>query len=495
MRALLLLLAFPGFLLAQTQRCDIVVYGGTSGGITAGMQAQAMGRSVVVIEPSGRIGGLTTGGLGQTDIGNKHVIGGLSREFYRRILRHYTASAAWKWQQRQDYHPKPQTRIEAGDDTMWTFEPGVALKVYEDWIAETKLKVFRNERLDRRTGVKKYGTRIVAITMESGRVFAAKMFIDATYEGDLMAAAGVSYTVGREANTVYGETLNGVQERHAKHHNLVSGVDPFVKPGQPESGLLPFIDPAGPGQEGAGDNRVQAYCFRLCLTDHPANRIPFHRPDGYNEQWYELLFRNFEAGYTNTPWINSAMPNRKTDINNRDGVSTDFIGQNYDYPEASYPVRDTIVARHRLYQQGLLWTLANHPRVPPAVRANVSQWGLARDEFVESNGWPDQIYVREARRLVSDYVMTQHHCQGREYAKDSVGMGAYTMDSHHVQRYVDATGQVRNEGDVQVGGFPPIRSATAPFAQRSLNASICSCRFAFPPATSPLVPSAWNPSS
>ena len=459
--ALIGLCAFVSFLtvarpvFAQTESYDIVVYGGTSGGLVAGIQAKAMGKSVIVIEPSSRIGGLTTGGLGQTDIGNKQVIGGLSREFYKRLSTYYSAPSAWKWQKREDYHPKPQTKLEPGDGTMWTFEPSVALKVYEDWIAETKLPVIKNERLNRSSGVKKDGPRIVAITMESGRIFAGKMFIDATYEGDLMAAAGVSYTVGREANAVYRETLNGVQTKHAKQHQFVAGVDPYVKPGKPDSGLLPFIDPNGPGEEGAGDKRVQAFCFRMCLTDHPDNRIPFHKPEGYDEQWYELLFRNFEAGYTNTPWINSAMPNRKTDINNRDGYSTDFIGQNYDYPEAAYAGREKIVARHLLYQQGLMWTLANHPRVPASVRQNVSQWGLAKDEFVEGKGWQEQVYVREARRLVSEYVMTQHHCQGKEYAKDSVGMGAYTMDSHNVQRHVDASGRVRNEGDVQVGGFPP----------------------------------------
>jgi hypothetical protein len=434
---------------------DIVVYGGTSGGIVAGFQALAMGKSVLVIEPSARIGGMTTGGLGQTDIGNKQVIGGLSRDFYRRLYRYYQDPSVWKWQQREEYKPKPQTKIDVGDDTMWTFEPGAALRIYQDWIRETGLKVLTNERLNRRRGVKMEQGRIVSITMESGRTFVGKVFIDASYEGDLMAAAGVSYTVGREANAVYGETLNGVQTKNAKHHNFVPGVDPYVKAGKPRSGVLPFIDPKGPGEEGSGDRRVQAYCFRLCLTDHPVNRVPWSKPRGYREEWYELLFRNFEAGYTNVPWINSAMPNRKTDINNRDGFSTDFIGQNYEYPEASYKEREKIVARHLLYQQGLLWTLANHPRVPEHVRREVSRWGVARDEFVESGGWPTQIYVREARRLVSEYVMTQHHCQAREYANDSVGMGAYTMDSHNVQRHIDANGHARNEGDVQVGGFKP----------------------------------------
>jgi hypothetical protein len=452
--AIALFLAAPAFAAEPVER-DLIVYGGTSAGIVAGIQAKAMGRSVVVIEPSSREGGLTTGGLGQTDIGNKQVIGGLSREFYRRIARHYHDPAAWKWEQRSDYKDSGQTRTEKGEETMWTFEPSAALKVYREWIAETGLELIHNERLDRASGVKKEDGRIVSITMESGRVFIGKMFLDATYEGDLMAAAGVGHTVGREANAQYGETLNGVQTAMAKHHQFVKGVDPYVVKGDPKSGLLPFIDPAGPGVEGAGDQRVQAYCFRMCLTDHPDNRIPFAKPEGYEERWYELLLRNYEAGETGLPWINSSMPNRKTDTNNRLGFSTDFIGQNYDYPEATYAEREAIVKRHRLYQQGLMWTLAYHPRMPEKIRAQISKWGMSKDEFTEGNGWQEQLYIREARRMVGEFVMTQNHCQHRLPVDQPVGMGAYTMDSHHVQRHVDEDGHVRNEGDVQVGGFPP----------------------------------------
>ncbi len=452
---LLLLLGLPALAAAEPIERDIVVYGGTSAGIVAGIQAKAMGKSVIVIEPTSREGGLTTGGLGQTDIGNKQVIGGLSREFYRRVARHYADPAAWKWQKREEYKDSGQSRTEQGEETMWTFEPSAALKIYRDWIAETDLELVFNERLDREKGVVVENGRIVSIAMESGKIFTGKMFLDATYEGDLLAAAGVSYTVGREANAQYDETLNGVQTTMARHHQFVKGVDPYIEKGNPASGLLPFIDPAGPGEEGAGDHRVQAYCFRMCLTDHPDNRIPFTKPEGYEEQWYELLLRNYEAGETRVPWINSSMPNRKTDTNNNFGFSTDFIGQNYDYPEASYAEREAIVARHRLYQQGLVWTLANHPRMPETVREQVSQWGMSKDEFTEGKGWQEQLYIREARRMVSGFVMTQNHCQHREPVERSVGMGAYTMDSHHVQRHVDADGHVRNEGDVQVGGFPP----------------------------------------
>jgi hypothetical protein len=443
---------------AQETAYDIVIYGGTSAGVAAAVQAVRMGKSVVLIEPTDRVGGLTSGGLGQTDIGNKGAIGGIAREFYQAVRKHYEDPGAWKWQTRQQYRDGGQTRTSSDEDAMWTFEPSVARKIYEDWIRENGIPVVYGERLDRQTGVamtRSIPWRILAIRMESGKEFRGKMFLDATYEGDLMAAANVSYTVGREANAQYHETLNGVQTRHAVYHQFVPGVDPYVTPGDPESGLLPFLDPEGPGVEGSGDHRVQAYCFRMCLTDHPENRIPFHKPEGYDPLWYELLLRNYEAGEQGMPWINSAMPNRKTDTNNRLGFSTDFIGQNYEYPEASYEQRREIVARHRLYQQGLMWTLAYHPRMPQHVRREVSRWGMCKDEFVEGNGWQQQLYIREARRMVSDYVMTQHHCQGRQLADDPVGLAAYTMDSHHVQRYVTEDGQARNEGDVQVGGFSP----------------------------------------
>ena len=460
---------------------DLVVYGGTSAGVVAAVQARRMGKSVVVIEPTQRLGGLTTGGLGQTDIGNKAAIGGIAREFYRGIKLHYDQPSAWKWQRREEYRDGGQTRTDTGEDTRWTFEPSAALRVLNDWVTTNRIEVAYRQRLDRSTGVVLTTTtppRIESIRMESGKVFQGRMFIDATYEGDLMAAAKVSYTVGREANAQYGETLNGVQPGQARFHQLVKGVSPYVKPGNPASGLLPHIDPQGPGLEGAGDRRIQAYCFRMCLTDHPDNRIPFQRPAGYQDSWYELLLRNYEAGEKAPPWINSSMPNRKTDTNNRLGCSTDFIGQNYAYPEASYAEREKIIAQHRLYQQGLMWTLANHPRIPEAVRREVARWGMCKDEFTEGQGWQEQLYIREARRLVGDLVMTQHHCQGREVAPDPVGLAAYTMDSHHTQRYIDVQGHVRNEGDVEVGGFSPYAigyRAIVPKAQECGNLLVPVC--------------------
>lgn len=440
----------------QPEAYDVVIYGGSSAGIAAAVQAKRMGRTVVVIEPSNRIGGLTTGGLGQTDIGAKAAIGGIARDFYQRIRKHYLLESSWKWQQKKEYRSGGQSRTADGEDAMWTFEPSAALNVMQQWVDENHLRIVYSERLDRSdTGVVKLGRRVESIRMQSGRTFAGKVFIDATYEGDLLAAAGVSYTVGREANATYGETLSGVQTQRAVHHQFVAGVDPYVVPGDVSSGLLPGIDPAGPGKEGAGDNRVQAYCFRMCLTDHPDNQIPFHKPESYIERDYELLFRNFEAGAKNLPWSNSSMPNRKTDVNNNKGFSTDFIGQNYDYPEASYEQRERIVDRHLHYQQGLMWTLANHPRVPAWIRKEVSVWGTCKDEFESDTGWQQQLYIREARRMIGSYVMSQLNCQGEKEVRRSIGLAAYTMDSHQVQRYVASDGFVRNEGDVQVGGFSP----------------------------------------
>jgi hypothetical protein len=448
---------------ADAEWHDVVVYGGSSAGIAAAVQVRRQGGSVVVIEPGSRIGGLTTGGLGQTDIGNKRAIGGLAREFYERVRRHYDDPANWKWQARESFRDQGQSRTDAGESAMWTFEPSAALTIMEALVREHAVPVVSRERLDRSgggpgkvvRGVEKKLGRIVAIRTESGRVFRGRVFIDATYEGDLMAGAGVAYTVGREPNAAHGETLNGIQAANAIHHQLARGVDPYVIPGDPASGLLPGIEPAGPGEEGAGDHRVQAYCFRMCLTDHPDNRIPFAKPADYDPLRYELLLRNFAAGETGMPWINSPMPNRKTDTNNRTGVSTDFIGGNYDYPEADHAERERIVTRHLSWQQGLMWTLANDERVPDGIRREVARWGTCRDEFVEGRGWQAQLYIREARRMVGETVMTQHHCQGREVASRPVGMAAYTMDSHNVRRYVDAAGHVRNEGDVQVGGFGP----------------------------------------
>lgn len=433
------------FAYAQQSTYDIVIYGGTSGGAAAAIQSARMGKSVVLIEPTNHVGGLTVSGLGHTDVGNKNVIGGIARDFYRNIRRYYDNKKVW-------IHQKPEEHAlySKNEDALWQFEPHVAEKVLGDMLAEAKVKVVLNQRLDLKNGVKKDGARILAITMESGQSFAGTVFIDATYEGDLMAKAGVSYIVGREDNNQYGETLNGNQQVASKKHQFIKPVDPYRVPGDPASGLLPGIESGGAGIEGAGDKRVQAYNFRMCLTTVTGNRIPFPKPDGYDPQQYELLLRNFEAGDLRIPFTMQVMPNNKTDSNNNFAVSTDDIGQNYDFAEADYARRDEIIRAHRVYQQGLMWTLANHPRVPEEVRSKAAQYGLAKDEFVDNNNWPYQLYIREARRMISDYVVTEQDCRHQRFADDSIGMASYQMDSHHVRRYVDETGHVRNEGDIQV---------------------------------------------
>jgi hypothetical protein len=468
MRTLLLsLLGLTAALPAQ----DIVIYGGTSGGITAAIQAAREGRTAVLIEPTKFLGGLTTGGLGATDIGNKKAIGGLSREFYTAIGSHYADEKKWIHQTREAYFSKRPHGNAADEGTMWTFEPHVASAIYDRMLkaAGDKVTVVFGERLDLKKGVVKDGTRIVKIVMESGREFSGKMFIDATYEGDLMAKAGVSYHVGREANATYGETLNGVQVGHAKSHQFKVKVDPYVKKGDPASGLLPGIEKEIPGPDGSGDRKIQAYNFRMCTTDVPENRRDWEKPANYDERWYELALRNVEAGEDRFSWNPVAMPNRKTDTNNNFAISTDFIGQNWDYADADYATRAKIWQAHEDWQKGLMWTYATHPRVPEKMRLAFQKLGLAKDEFLDNGNWPRQLYVREARRMISDYVMSEKNCRRKEVIEDSVGMGAYNMDSHHIQRFVTKEGFVRNEGDVQVGSKP------YPVSYRSIRPKASEC--------------------
>jgi len=434
------------------ERFDVVVYGGTSAGVTAAVQAARMGKSAVLIEPTDHLGGLSSGGLGATDIGNKGAVGGLSRDFYHRVWKHYCGEAAWTRETRSGY---ALTARWDAEETWWKFEPHAAEKIFDDMVREAGVSVVLGERLDLEAGVAMDGARIEAVTMESGRTFRGMMFIDATYEGDLMACAGVTYSVGREGNAQYGETLNGVQTGRATSHQFDVPVDPYVRAGDPSSGLLPGVHPGGPGEEGEGDRRVQAYNFRMCLTDLPGNRVSFPRPDGYNPLRYELLLRALLAGWENVFSHHQMMPNRKTDTNNKGCFSTDNIGMNYGYPDGGHAERAAITAEHEIYQKGLMWFLANDPRVPEKVRGDVSRWGLAADEFEDNGNWPRQIYVREARRMVGGYVMTEHDCRGTRRAPDPVGLGAYGMDSHNTQRYVDASGLARNEGDIQVHGFQP----------------------------------------
>ncbi len=439
---------------ATTVTADVVVYGATSGGIVAAIQARAMGKTAVLIEPGSHVGGLTAGGLGATDIGNKAAIGGLSREFYRRVAAHYADDEAWVHQARDSYK-SGRGSGDSGREEMWTFEPHVAEQIYLDWIREAGVELILGERMVLgEGGAEKQGPRIKALVCESGRRFAGRMFIDASYEGDLVATAGVSFHVGREAEQTYGESLNGIRVAHALKHQFSHDVDPYVVPGDPASGLLPLISPDPPGRDGDGDGRVQAYNFRVCTTDIPENRRAWPKPAGYDEAEFELLFRNFEAGDRRIPWNPVWMPNRKTDTNNNFAISTDYIGGNVGYIDGTYAEREQIIADHRRYQQALMWTLANHPRVPEEVQQHFQRLGLAKDEFVDNDNWPHQLYVREGRRMIGDYVMTQADCQWKRKADDPVGLAAYNMDSHNCQRYVTADGVVRNEGDVQVGVKP-----------------------------------------
>src|SRR4051812_30236100 len=427
------------------EKVDVCVYGGTAGGVAAAVTVYKEGKSVILIEPGRHLGGMSSGGLGQTDFGNKQVIGGLSRQFYKRVGKFY------------------------GQEEGWQFQPHHAEAVFEEWVKENKLNVVREQRLK---SVRKEGKRIIAIVLEKaptdelnaqvadasgdGLEIEAKVFIDATYEGDLMAKAGVSYTVGRESSAQYGEPLNGIRAKTPLHQFLVK-VDPYVKPGDAESGLIPLSQSGDGGRAGDGDKRVQVYNFRMCLTKDAKNKIPITAPPGYEERTYELLARLLEANAVAKKKVTvgqlmklDLLPGGKTDINNNGAVSTDYIGMNYDYPDGDYATRGKIWRDHVNYTRGFFYFLANSPRVPEDIRKEVGAWGFCGDEFVDTGGWPHQMYIREARRMVGEYVVTQADCEHKRAAvNDSVGMGAYNMDSHNCQRIV-RNGAVENEGDVQV---------------------------------------------
>lgn len=437
----------------QDLEVDICVYGGTASGVITAYTAAKMGKSVVLVEPSTHLGGLTTGGLGFTDIGNKFVVTGLARDFYRRIGTHY------------------------GKFEQWIFEPHVAKNILLEYIKEAKIKVLYQTRL---VATKKENGFITSILLENdakpssatNQTIKAKMFIDCTYEGDLMARAGVSYTVGREANSQYGETYNGVQM--LDKHQFPDGIDPYKIKGKPESGLLWGISSEAVQANGTGDKKVQAYNFRMCLSKDPKNQVPITQPANYDPNKYELLLRQVEATQPKVlDWQLmhfAEMPNQKTDINNCGGFSTDMIGMNYDYAEADYDTRKKIVKEHEDYTKGLLYFIGNDPRMPEHLRKDMKQYGYPKDEYIENGNWSPQLYIREARRMMGDYVMTQQHCEGKEIALDPIGMAAYTMDSHNCSRFV-INGMVKNEGDVQVGGFPPY-----PIAYRSLIPKASECK-------------------
>lgn len=440
MKCKLLICAVAFFLCQQlawgNYKVDVCIYGGSSAGVIAAYTAKKAGRSVLLIEPGKHLGGLTTGGLGYTDIGNKFAIRGLSLEFYRQIGQHY------------------------GKFEQWVFEPHVAESLFTDYVNRAKIEVLYQHRL---LSANKENGAIKEIQLDANGTtvtVSAKMFIDCTYEGDLMAKAGVSYTVGRESNDQYNETWNGVQLLDG--HQFPDGVDPYKTPGDPSSGLLWGISPYPLQPKGTGDKKVQAYNYRICLTSDPANMVPITEPDNYDVKRYELLARLFPAQPQRTKLndyvILSRMPNNKTDINNRNGFSTDMIGANYDYPEADYATREKIIKEHEDYTKGLLYFFATDPRVPAPLQEEMRKWGYPKDEYTDNGHWSPQLYVREARRMIGAYVMTQANCTGEQVVPDGVGMAAYTMDSHNTQRLVihkNGKDMVKNEGNVEVGGFPP----------------------------------------
>jgi hypothetical protein len=456
-----LALALPAIFFGQARQSDILIYGCTSGAMTAAIQAKRMGKSVQVVCPERHLGGLTASGLGWTDSGNKAVIGGLSRQFYHRVWQHYQKPEAWRWQKREEYGNKGQgtEALDQGSRTMWIFEPHVAETVYEQWVKEMKIPVVRDAWLDREKGVRKEGDRILSIATLDGKTYSARMFIDASYEGDLMAAAGVEYHVGRESVKTYDEKWNGVQTGvlHHRHHfgAVKTPISPYVVPGDPSSGVLPRISTEPPGSYGEADKKVQAYCYRMCLTQVPDNRVPFPKPPRYDPKQYELLLRVFAAGWRETFDKFDPIPNAKTDTNNHGPFSTDNIGRSWDYPEASYARRREILQEHVEYQQGWLYFIANDPRMPEDVRSAMAKWGLAKDEFKDNGNWPHQIYVREARRMIGRYVMTENELLKRRSTPESVGMGSYGIDSHNIQRYITPDGYVQNEGDIGVSTNGP----------------------------------------
>ncbi len=433
---------------------DFCVYGGTSGGVIAAVQAARLGKRAVVVEPGQHLGGMTASGLSWTDVGDAsrvRAVSGMAREVYERIGAHYGQKPGSAFEV-LSVEAQKKLGVDYDKPPALAFEPKVAEQVFEEMVRAAGVTVLRGAQLK---SVLKEGAQLRELITTDGRVVRAKMFLDATYEGDLMELAGVSHTVGREANAQYGETVNGVQHpaTRAPAGKFTVKIDPYVVRGNPASGVLPYLLQDEPlGEVGSADARVQSYNYRVCLTDDPANRIPLTAPANYAAKNYELIARWIESQLAKGGKLTlrsflkyDPLQNKKYDFNNRWAISTDFIGGAHAYPKADAVTRVKIAQAHEDYQRGFFHFLATDSRVPAAVRAEMARFGLCKDEFPDHGGWPHQIYVREGRRMVSDFVMIESHCTGARVAPQSIALGAYGTDMHAARRIV-VDGQPVNEG-------------------------------------------------
>lgn len=462
-------MGMAGAATAAEHRHDVVVYGGTAGGIVSAITAAQEGATIVVLEPTQHVGGMVTGGLGSTDIGIEQSIGGMSRHFYERVYAHYQQPRAWKHETREAFVERSRGMVNDHDRVWWRVEPSVASLVMKQLAAEAKVTILTGQRLK---SVRKAGARIESLTTVSGDVFRGRVFVDATYEGDLLAMAGVPYRVGREGRDEYGEELAGVVP---EAWSTRKQWDVDIPAYGPDKKLLFGVQEIPRGADGAADRKVQAYNYRICLTDAADNRLPIPRPDRYDPSRYDLLAlyitRKGDTVNLTGPQRGSLLnigplPNRKTDINDGGPFSTDYIGANWDYPEGDFATRQRILQDHVDYTKGLLYFLGHDERVTPRIRQQMLRWGYPKDEYPDTGHWTPQLYIREARRMVGAYVVTQQDIQERREKSDSVGLGSYNADSHLVQRIVNADGFVRNEGnpnDRAMGHKPweiPYRSLT-----------------------------------
>ena len=422
---------------------DVVVYGATASGAMAAIAAAREGMHVVLLEPGAHVGGMLTGGLSATDVGNPNVIGGEALEFFERVGSYYDM---------QQY----------GQKVSWRFEPHVGQAILLSMLKDAKVDVRFHERMGEKDGVRKSDGRITSLNTEDGNVWKGKVFIDATYEGDLMAATGVSFAWGREGIAQYGESLAGVRAE-TPGHQFKFKLSAYGVGGK----LPPEISPAPMAPSGSGDHEVQAYNFRLILTQDPANHVPFPTPENYDPHEYQLLanyLRGFQQQYGRPPRLNEltspvGIPNHKADLNNNGPFSTDYIGKDWTFPNASYAQRKAIWQDHIGYTKGFFYFLAHDPQVPEQLRKELNTWGPAKDEFTDTDHWPFQLYVRESRRMVGEYVMTQKDVQTERNKVDAIGMGSYNIDTHNFERVVMPDGSVQNEGNTEV----PVQSYQIPY--------------------------------